>query len=76
MKKILSVTILLLLFSCGSTWDSDAGEGYKNGFLESCEYSPEVCNCILNKMMNKYSGPFDNLAGQTLDAATFYNECR
>ena len=72
MKKLL---LLLLLYSCNShdDWQSSAGRAYQTNFMRTCSdgtwKGENYCECVLNKIMNKYSGPFDSVNEQYTDAA-------
>ena len=78
-NKILLIVIILMCCNCSSGWDTEAGREYKFAFMNECtngDYTKNTsCLCVLNKLTAKYSGPFDNVAGQIKDAIKFGMEC-
>ena len=76
---MLFITLILICFSCSSGWDSAEGRAYKEEFMNSCTMggytSSSSCQCVLDKLTAKYSGPFDDVNGQMQDAYNFGLQC-
>ena len=78
-NKILCIIAILMCLSCSSGWDSSEGRAYKDSFMNTCmmgDYNMQYsCQCVLDKLMAKYSGPQDDVNGQMRDAYNFGLQC-
>ena len=66
------VILILICLGCSSGWNTEEGRAYKEAFMETCTISASQyeCQCVLDKLTLKYSGPFDNVKGHWEDAYT------
>ena len=76
MKATIMILLsLIFLFSCGNSgWSSNAGKEYAYEFIKTCSKplsayngGKKYCECVLDKLKSKYTGPLDNVEGQMND---------
>jgi hypothetical protein len=75
MKKIAAILLIVLLGSCKNTWDSDDKDAWRQACMENAtkwagsdDKAKTYCDCVLQKMMEKY--PHENDALEHIDELT------
>ncbi len=68
MKQLLTLILALSLFSCKDTWDGDDKNNWKQACMENArrwagseEKAKTYCDCVLDRMIEKYPNENDAL---------------